>query len=280
MPACEGWDVAPSWWKYPIESSTSSGWFTKVLKISVYIYAALWRLHRRRWNQLCAAGDIPHQTPIFSEWRGFFIQGRFLFISHTTNVLLFKFRCSIFIDVRIIKEMPGSVASGTLCIAAETKRNGLKCSAVWTFLTCCSFLSPQKEQIGVVDGTQASVFLCWPRCDRSVWLRHQTGLSEGKVSCTYLMEHAGNGCHADDKHYGSVYEFAGMFLRVCVHVCACVCLWTVWLYWRVCLYVYVCPWDTPLQTARSLVRFPTMSLIFFIDIILPAALWPLGRLSF
>ena len=30
----------------------------------------------------------------------------FLFISHTTNVLLFKFRCNIFIDVRIIKEMP------------------------------------------------------------------------------------------------------------------------------------------------------------------------------
>jgi hypothetical protein len=36
----------------------------------------------------------------------------FLFISHTTNVLLF----SIFIGVRIIKEIPGSVASGTHCI--------------------------------------------------------------------------------------------------------------------------------------------------------------------
>jgi len=36
-------------------------------------------------------------------------------ISHTTNVLLFKFRCNIFICVRIIKEMPGSVASGTPC---------------------------------------------------------------------------------------------------------------------------------------------------------------------
>ena len=33
----------------------------------------------------------------------------FLFISHTTNVLLFKFRCNIFIGVRIIKEMPDSV---------------------------------------------------------------------------------------------------------------------------------------------------------------------------
>ena len=38
----------------------------------------------------------------------------FPFISHTTNVLLFKFRCNIFIGVRIIKEMTGSVASGTL----------------------------------------------------------------------------------------------------------------------------------------------------------------------
>jgi hypothetical protein len=34
-------------------------------------------------------------------------------ISHTTNVLLFKFRCNIIIDVRIIKEMPGLVGSGT-----------------------------------------------------------------------------------------------------------------------------------------------------------------------
>jgi len=39
----------------------------------------------------------------------------FLFISHTTNVHLFKFRCNIFIGVTIIKAMPGSVASGTHC---------------------------------------------------------------------------------------------------------------------------------------------------------------------
>jgi hypothetical protein len=32
-----------------------------------------------------------------------------------TNVLLFKFRCNIFIGVRIIKEKSGSVASGTPC---------------------------------------------------------------------------------------------------------------------------------------------------------------------
>ena len=43
----------------------------------------------------------------------------FLFISHTTNVLLFKFRCNIFIGVRNIKEMPGSVASGTPCTLGD-----------------------------------------------------------------------------------------------------------------------------------------------------------------
>jgi len=49
----------------------------------------------------------------------------FLFISHTT--ILFKFRCNIFIGVRIIKEMPGSVASGTHCITdrAFTARYGM-----------------------------------------------------------------------------------------------------------------------------------------------------------
>jgi len=40
----------------------------------------------------------------------------FVFISHTMNILLFQFRCNIFIDVRIIQEMPGSVANGTHCI--------------------------------------------------------------------------------------------------------------------------------------------------------------------
>jgi hypothetical protein len=43
----------------------------------------------------------------------------FIFISHATNVLLFKFPCNIVIGVGIIKEMPGSVASGTPCITRE-----------------------------------------------------------------------------------------------------------------------------------------------------------------
>jgi hypothetical protein len=32
------------------------------------------------------------------------------------NVLLFRFRCNIFICVRLIKEMPGLVASWTPCM--------------------------------------------------------------------------------------------------------------------------------------------------------------------
>jgi hypothetical protein len=38
---------------------------------------------------------------------------KFLFISHTMNVLMLKSRCNIFIGFRIIKEMPGLVGSGT-----------------------------------------------------------------------------------------------------------------------------------------------------------------------
>jgi len=35
-------------------------------------------------------------------------------------------------------------------------------------------------------------------------------------------------------------------------------------------------WGTALQTGRSRVRFPMASLELFIEIILPAALWPWG----
>ena len=38
-------------------------------------------------------------------------------------------------------------------------------------------------------------------------------------------------------------------------------------------------WGTRLQTGRSRVRFPMVSLEFFSNIVLPVALWPWGRLS-
>jgi hypothetical protein len=48
-------------------------------------------------------------------YRHNFTTDTFLFISHTTNVLLFKSRCNIFIGFGIIKELPGLVGSGTPC---------------------------------------------------------------------------------------------------------------------------------------------------------------------
>jgi hypothetical protein len=49
----------------------------------------------------------------------------------TTNILLFQFRCNILIGVRIIKEMPCLVASGTPCIT--TLHCGPWCT-VWLVL--------------------------------------------------------------------------------------------------------------------------------------------------
>jgi len=86
----------------------------------------------------------------------------FLFISHTMNILLFKFHCNIFIGVRIIKEMLGSVASGTLCSILHS--TAAVCPPVTvqhiiTFLVCksgapycCNLLSQHFMYIaGVID---------------------------------------------------------------------------------------------------------------------------------
>ena len=101
----EVWDVTPSCWKYPTESSSSSNWFTKVLKISTYAERRI-----RQETGWLAGGPLLHVATIRCT------TDTLLFISHTTNILLFKFHCNIFVGVRIIKEIPGSVASGTPCI--------------------------------------------------------------------------------------------------------------------------------------------------------------------
>jgi len=44
----------------------------------------------------------------------------FFHISYTMRQVRFKFRCNILISGKIIKEMPGSVASGTPCIILHT----------------------------------------------------------------------------------------------------------------------------------------------------------------
>jgi len=62
--------------------------------------------HMARWVQSCLDANGGHFKHML--WCRH--------ISHTMNIFLFKFRCNIFIGVRITKEMSGSVASGTPCI--------------------------------------------------------------------------------------------------------------------------------------------------------------------
>ena len=60
----------------------------------------------------------------------------------------FKFRCNIFIGVRIIKEMPGSVASGTPCIIKkmniELHKNNVK-----SYLVCAVKYSRSRSCIQI-----------------------------------------------------------------------------------------------------------------------------------
>jgi len=174
MLACEVWDVAPSCWKYPIESSSSSNWFTATFHTSKSSMTEIQSFFGDRfilkglWPQ-CSPSLTPPDYFLWGYLKGRVYQtkprsidalkaniteeiqavtadllartfqnmvrriqscldangGHFhhmlwcRHISHTTNVLLFKFRCNIFIGVRIIKEMPRSVASGTPCTSTH-----------------------------------------------------------------------------------------------------------------------------------------------------------------
>ena len=77
------------------------------LKRSTFVVWEMWRHHnmcwkwppfasRQDWIRRAIFWKVLASTSAVTAW-----------ISHTTNVLLFKFRCNIFIGVRIIKEMPG-----------------------------------------------------------------------------------------------------------------------------------------------------------------------------
>jgi hypothetical protein len=57
-------------------------------------------------------------------------------------------------------------------------------------------------------------------------------------------------------------------------------LFCIWRYpFRISGHVAAVGWGTALQAWRSRVWFPIVSLEFFIDVTLPATLWPWGRLS-
>ena len=94
----------------------------------------------------------------------------FLFISYTTKVLLFKFRCNIFIGVRIIKDVPGSVASGTLyrivhlLVLHEFLKltNGVRWSRITRNLVNCIWRSMiwLRECDPVISINLCFIFLC------------------------------------------------------------------------------------------------------------------------
>ena len=78
------------------------------------------------------------------------------------NVLLLKFRCNIFIVVRIIKEMPGSVASGTHCSIDDKSAGGFwQCSPVRVRFAGCEVCSkspppvPQGKQVQLPTPTSS-----------------------------------------------------------------------------------------------------------------------------
>jgi hypothetical protein len=64
------------------------------------------------------------------------------YISYTMRQVRFKFRCNILISGKIIKEISGSVASGTHCTRVLTPYH-LTMPALWYSL--CTYKLPQKQ---------------------------------------------------------------------------------------------------------------------------------------
>jgi len=60
MPACDVWDVAPSCWKYPIESSSLSNWFTATSHTS---HASMAEIQSFSGDRVISKGLWTHRSP-------------------------------------------------------------------------------------------------------------------------------------------------------------------------------------------------------------------------
>ena len=159
------------------------------------------RLLRQHWYTVCptrySAGWLAERCSVSQELGAIqtHTTDTFLFISHTTKVLLFKFICNIFICVRIIEEMPGSIPSGTHCIKYPEPPNWYKNNTslclVSTYLICsyiqtshANIISSrwilfQKRDLGLGDGLRYEYEHC---IVRGAWLalfsKGHTGVEE------------------------------------------------------------------------------------------------------
>jgi hypothetical protein len=91
----------------------------------------------------------------------------YIFISHTTNVLLVKSRCNIFIGYRIIKEMPGLVGGGTLCIFQyiSSKMQRYTVYFIWKMLYMFRVVPPP-----IIRSAYNCIYNIWYLSDRYCYL--------------------------------------------------------------------------------------------------------------
>jgi len=125
MLACEVWDVYPSCWKYPFEGSLSFG-----LPKQTTNHRRLESKHHRR-NSGSDSGRTGKDFPkygapgsILSERKWWPLPAHVMMSSHFLHNEVSPLQISLqyLISGKIIKEMPGSVASGILCTIEWVKR--------------------------------------------------------------------------------------------------------------------------------------------------------------
>ena len=114
--------------------------------ISLIILTPIWR-----------AGFNPVWTQMVATCSTYYDVVTFL----TTNVLLFKFRCNIFIGVRIIEEMPGSVASGTPCKRVFLPQNDHYCYCLFLAVAISWIIWKVQNLITMTNQTlHWSIYIC------------------------------------------------------------------------------------------------------------------------